>query len=201
MSIFKISADIFLRLSAVSLKADEHHAQFAETMRGIRVENRGGVSVAVATCGRLIAVECLSECDDDGEVTIRIDNAMLALARDEAQQNGSLMITQAPGWTIAKGSTTERMYPLNAEIPGDYPDWRGVIPQAQPLKSNTAFILSAGWLARLAEAAPSQSIVLPKHVDVATPIVVCDKNDPNWVGIVLPGKGENKPAEIPDWLH
>ena len=201
MTQFIISAATFIRLSSAALKADETHTKYETVMRAIRIENRGGVSLAIATCGMLIAIECLTECNEDGEVTIRIDDAMMALARDEAEQDGSLMITQAPGWTIAKGTVTERMYPLNAEIQGDWPDWRSIVPLTQPTKSNTAFILSAGWLARLTEAAPSQIIVLPRHVDASVPIVVGDKNDPNWIGVILPGKGDNKPAEIPDWLH
>lgn len=202
MANFTISADIFLRLSAVALQSEETHTKFADVMRAIRIENNAGVSLAIATCGQVIAIECLEESGEDGEVTIRIDDAMMTLARDEAAQNGSLIIIQAPGWTIAKGSVTGRMYPLNAEVPGEWPDWRGVVPALQPSKNNGAFVFGAEWLGRLAKAAPSGVIVLPKFADLDTPVVVNDLNDPNWIGIILLGKqGGKKPAEIPDWVH
>jgi hypothetical protein len=201
MSNFIISAETFIRLSSVALKADENHDKYAEVMRAIRIENHSGVSVAVATCGKLVAVECLAECDEDGEVTVRIDDAMMTLAREEAKQDGSLTITQAPGWTVAKGTVTGRMYPLNAEVPGDWPDWRGVIPAMQPSKNNGAFAFGAEWLERLAHCSPSGVIVLPKFADLDTPVIVNDLNDTNWIGIILLGKQAGKiPAEIPDWV-
>jgi len=207
MTEFIINADTYLRLSKIALQPDEQHTKdgnvtpFDTSLRSVRIEQDGGVALAVATCGKLLAVECLSDCGDDGVLNVTIDPKLIAIAQAELEQSGSLIIKQAPGWTIARGSATGTMYPLNAEIIGEWPNWRDLIPARQPAKNNGAFVFDGQWIGRMGASAPSGIFVLPRCSNVDAAVVVRDTIDPNWMGVFLISDRENKqePAEVPAW--
>lgn len=204
MTDYRINPDVFLRLATASLQSDEKHEKYGNMIRGVRIETRDGVALAVSTCGPIIVVECLEESGEDGNVTITNDPRMIELAEAEAAASGMLMITQAPGWTVVRGLETGKMLPINGEIIGDWPDWRALMPTVLPSKNNGAFVLSAAWLTRIASAAPSGTIVLPKFADKSQPLIIRDLNDNAWLALVLMAHHDNgkdyPSAEIPEWF-
>lgn len=204
MTDYKINPDVFVRLATASLQSDEKHDKYDAIIRGVRIECRDGVALAVASCGPIIVVECIEESGEDGTVTITNDPRMMELAEAEAAASGMLMITQAPGWTVVRGLETGKMLPINGEIVGDWPDWRALMPGELPSKNNGAFVLVASWLSRIASASPSGTIVLPKFADKKQPLVIRDLNDDNWIALVLMAhhndNNDYAPAEIPEWF-
>jgi hypothetical protein len=200
MTDFYISAETFVRLSGVALQPDDKpNTQYQ--LACVRIEQQGGVAIALASYTKMFVGECLQESGEDGVVNVTIHPELLAIAKAEAEQSGKLHIQQAPGWTIARGVVTGRMFPLNAEVPGEWPDWRGLIPTVMPSKSNGAFVFSGYHISRMGASAPSGSFVLPRHVDHEQPVLVRDSVDPNWFGLFLVGtKEKHAPAEVPEWL-
>lgn len=200
MTDYYISADTFIRLAGVAIQSDEKPNTKYE-LRCVRIEQEGGVAIALASYTKMFVGECLTECGEDGVVNVTIHPELMAVAEAEAEQSGKLHIQQLPGWTIARGVVTGRMFPLNAELPGDWPDWRGLIPTVTPAKSDGAFTFSGYDVGRMGQSAPSGVFVLPRHVTRGVPVLVRDLTDTNWFGVFLTRKDEAiKPAEIPEWL-
>lgn len=201
---FKIDAGIYLRLCTAALQPDESNTKHNEAIRSVRIEYRDGVGIAVASCGKLLVAECLSEAGENGEVNITIDPALQTLAIAERDASGMLIITQAPGWTVARGIETGKMLPMNAEIAGEWPDWRALVPRLLPSKNTGSFVLSSHVLQRIAAASPSGQIVLPKFADKSQPILMRDEIDPNWLALMFlnnGGRSDLPPyAEIPEWV-
>lgn len=204
MTEFRIKAETFLRLANVSLQPNEQHSKYDAVLRSVRIEHVDGVAVAVASCGQLVVAECLHDCSETGAVNVTIDPKLIEIAEAEKLVDGVLIITQAPGWTIARGIETGKMYPLNAEIVGDWPAWRDLVPKSQPSKNNGVFSFGADWLYRLAKSSISETIILPKFADKETPVVLTDPGDPNWFGMILlnnVGRDDTTlPARAPEWL-
>lgn len=201
---FSINADIFLRLSHAALQPDETHSKYDNVLRAVRIEYRDGVGVAIATCGQILVAECLDECGENGEINVVINSHLLEIAAAERNASGRLIITQAPGWSVARGIETNRMCPVNAELVGEWPDWRDLVPKELPSKFNASFMLEAGLLARMARTSPSGVILFPKFADKEQPIVLRDKIDPNWFGLIFIDKDgcvDMPPvATIPEWV-
>lgn len=205
MTEYTIKAETFLRLAHAALQpGEESKNKYASSLRVVRIEQNGGVAIALASYGKIIVGECLPECGDDGMINITIDPALMTLAEAEARQDGVIHINQVPGWTVARTIVTERMYPMNAEVVGDWPDWRLLVPDHQPTKNNGAFGFHSEHIARMGRTSPSGSFVLPKCADKNVTVLVRDKDDPNWFGMFLTTdpltKQDFVPAEIPDFL-
>jgi len=201
MTQFAISCELYLRLAGMALQPDENNRQ---VLRCVRIEHRAGVALAVASNAFALAGEymgALAEGEPDGAVNIVIDPALQALATQSL--DGDLIINQAPGWTVITTSDGV-MFPGNGELPGDYPDWRALVPGDLPTKNNGCFCFSGALLSRLCKTAPCGVIRCARNIDMSQPTIVRDIKDENWFGIFFVSDGGKeqsfKPATIPDFL-
>lgn len=199
---FKIDPEIYLRLAAVSVQPDEEHKAVA---RSVRIEHHNGKIIAIASNGKFLCGELLGECDDEGAVNVTNDPELRKIAEAEVAASGVLLISQVAGWTVARGGETGKMYALNAEVEGEYPDWRALVPTTKPTKPNGVIAFFPYVMKRIADASPSGVIVFPEVIDITQPVLIRDKTDPNWFGLYLltdaPNKQTFKAATVPDWLR
>ena len=199
---FKIDPETYLRLAAVAnaLSADNPN----QVLRSVRIEHRAGKVIAVASNAKFICGELLGECMDEGAVNVSVDPALQDIAKAELAASGLIAVTVAPGWTVARGIETNRMFPLIAEVAGNWPDWRALVPLEKAKKSNGVIAFYGESVRQISDASPSGVIVFPDVIDITQPVVIRDKTDPNWFGLYLltdkAGTQTFKPATVPDWL-
>lgn len=198
--IFTIPCELYTRLAGVAIQPDEETNR--PTLRSVRIEHLNGRCVAIASNAMILAGEFITDHDEpDGGVNVTIDPALVALAAQAPDAN--LIVNQAPGWTVITTSDG-MMFPGNGEVPGEYPEWRGLIPTELPTKNNGCFSFSGRQMARLCASSPSGRIRCARNIDMAQPTIVRDVHDENWFGIFMcseaDGKQEYKPATVPEFL-
>lgn len=198
---FTIKAEIFVRLSGAALQPNDEPHKFEKVFRSVRIEYRDRTAIAVATNGPILACERLEFCGNDGAINITINPEMLRMAKAEAAQDGSIIVSQSPGWSIARFAATETMFPLNAEIDGEWPEWRQLF--AKPSTKNDGVLaFNSINIARLGETAPTGLIVFPKTLRPAEPVIIRDAHDPSWSGVFLSQGVQviDTPAQRPEWV-
>lgn len=204
MTDYVIPCETFVRLAHVAMQLDEQTQR--PFLRCVRIEYFKENLIAVSCCERLLAGEFIGHApgEDNSSVCITIDPALLELVKLGAANSENLIITQAPGWTIARLSGG-RMHAMNAEIDGSqWPDWHSLIPRELPKKNEGCFSFSGEMIYRLSKSSPSGSFYCPKYVDKNQPVIVRDIRDDTWFGLFLVSEGDYRqnhgPAEVPDWL-
>lgn len=200
---FVIPCETFVRLSIAAIQPDEADHPKANC-RCVRLENRNGKTIAVATSGLIMVAELIGDTEEqDGSVHVIVDPALIEACRAEIAFSGNLTVTYADGWAAAQ-TTFGYMYPMNAAVEQNWPvEWRTLAPEA-PKKSSGAFVFSAEALARMAKCSPSGFIVLPRHVDKTQPSVVRCRSDDSWIGMFLVKDGKDQttePATVPAWVQ
>lgn len=202
MTTFTIPCELYTRLAGVAIQPDEETNR--PTLRSVRIEHLNGRCIAVASNARIVAGEFIQDIDEErgfSGVNVSIAPGLLALAAQAP--DADLIVNQAPGWTVITTSDGA-MFPGNGEVPGDYPEWRGLIPTELPTKNNGCFSFSGLQMARLCASSPSGSIRCARNIDFAAPTIVRDIHDENWFGIFMVTDGEKaqsfKPATVPEFL-
>jgi hypothetical protein len=198
---FIIPADVFARLSVAALRSgpDEEIKSPIDMLRSVRVEHRNGKRLVVASNHKILVCELIDKnvAEPDGSVNITLDlinPCNLAMAND-----GRLEINiVSESWAVAT-ITTGYFYPGNAMVIGQYPEWRGLIPET-PKKAVGSIVFNPDDLALMARAAPSGRIVLPRLFDDSQPIICRDTVDPNWLGVFLSKSDGIEPATVPEWI-
>lgn len=196
---FVIPCHVFARVAKAVLPATGD-TKGLDAIKGVRVENINGISVAVATNRQVLVVEYLGATNEpNGAINLTADLREACEARKDTDQN--LIVSQAPGWSVAQIGS-EYFHPANAEIPGNFFDWDTLIPFAKVTKSNGAMAFDAEFMAFVASISPTGSIVLPDVYDIDKGIIVRDVNDDQWfaVFLVLDHRDQKfKPANVPNW--
>lgn len=206
---FAIPCATFRRLAGVALQHGEQDRDNRDWLRCVRMEIHKSHMIAVASYGLVLVAEKIKtdEFMTEGEtVCITVEPEMLAFVERGALNDDVLIITPAPGWTVAR-LASGAIYTKDAEHPGadKWPAWRDLIPADLPNKTSHALAFSGAEIARMSAAAPSGAFVCQKHVNVDRPILVNDVLDPHWIGLFL-GRNESndqpyEPARIPDWMR
>lgn len=206
MTELAIPCETFVRLVHVATRPGEG-VKDQEWRHSMRFEIHNGTLVALTTCGNLIAIEKLADIPDAAEFVtgITVASDFVEFVSRGVVNDDVLLITVAPGWTVARLASGP-MYPNNADWPHtDWPAWRDLLPADQPKKAMGVMAFQGEHIARMAKSAPSGTFTCPRYVDPAHPVVVRDTRDPNWVGIFKVNKpgGEfsHEPATIPDWVR
>jgi len=198
---FELSCEQYSRLYPAALQIDEKSAiANRDFMRSIRLEHKNGKSLMVATCGSILACECLGETDEpDCAINLKLDEKLRRQCVAEIQFDSKLHITfdLASGW-IAAQTTLGYSHTANLNTGFDWEfenidDWRQIVAVGtKPRKSSGAIAVEADWLIRLTETSPSKSIVFPERFDTQQALIITDLNDPNWFGLFLANKRAQK---------
>ncbi len=93
-------------------------------------------------------------------------------------------------------------------IPDRFIDWRRsniAFPKAPPKKPIIPVSFEMRYIAKLLATTPSGSVVFPEYIDQNSSIVVNDPDVPEWFGLFLPIKDNDKknlqPAILPGWFE
>lgn len=202
---FAIKCETYVRLNNALrlITADKMH------LNNIFVECKNGNLIAVATNGKIAAIELIGQTHEyDAFMHLIVDAALLAQAKAEENLGGSLQIVFTPALAHAAiKSTFGYQYPGNAAV---FPNsdivqkWRGIIDKVE---TPSPMIINADSIAALGHSSPSGMLVFPEIIDGSKPVVVRDMNDPNWFGMFMPtmfdeGKRIKRPAAIyPEWAR
>lgn len=202
-----ISCELYARLSAIpSLLNPEDQRKH---LKSIYLERRNKQLYVIATNVKIAAIEYLGMNDGLDECTaIVVDPVLIAQCVKEISFNSNLSIVANPmlSYTAIK-TTFGYQYPSNAMVqlpdPNEFTEWRKWFPDAMPTANSGAMFWKASLVHALASASPTGGLRFPEFIDTTSPIVVCDKEAINWVGLFMGNteSGEKVlPASIPDWI-
>lgn len=210
---YSISCEQFLRLANATIKAYDDD-NYPDHYRCIYLENKNSHAYAVATNGKIMAVEHLGGTrNPDGRVLIMITDMLLGQCAAEIAHDGfiNISVTDVPGFKYAALTTTHGFsYPMNAAFfppdddwPRPWYNWRRILPDAMSLIPSGFLYMKGELLANLCKSCPSGSIVFPEVINTTQPILVRDSVDPDWCGLFLgtSQKLNAKPALFPEWLR
>ena len=202
---FAIKCETYCRLTNIlrRFKPDETRDCF----RAIYVERRNGNLIAVATNGEILAAELIErKPGPDEQMYMTIDPALIAQAISEEKLGSSLHVVNTPALQYAAiKSTYGYQYAGNGAV---FPKtnvtekWRSIVDHketAAPMITNAYAVADLGF------ASPSGVLVFPEVIDGSKPVIVHDRDDPNWIGMFMPlvfedGKRVKRPAATyPEW--
>lgn len=212
MSTYKIYPDSLLRLAKVltffeSNVSDETKAK----INTIRIENKGGQSLAVATNRKIASIENLGPTTfPDGVCHLKITPYFLDAAKRAAQKNSSIIITVIPALAMATAQLSASEYISDACLWFDstpLDDWRSWVVKA-PEVSTGIMCWDLFHVETLISASPSGKVVFPEYIDASKPLMIRDRyRDQEWIGIFLPGETlppdavrEINERMVPAWL-
>lgn len=192
MTDMTLPCDAFVR--AVKLA---NNPEFAE----IRLED----GLIIATNGMLMMIEKVG--DWLGTVNVAIDPAIVAQCEEESKYSGRVTFThnEMLGFATAK-TTFGYVHPTNlvSTQNSQINRWQEIaVKSVDPVNFSVgAMYWKADVVALLASVAPSGGIVFEEMIDINRPIIVRDKDEPNWLGLfVATPKGETvEPATFPTWV-
>jgi hypothetical protein len=213
MSTYKIWGETLLRLAnVVSFFESNVTEDLKSKIKTIRLENKAGRTVAIATNQKIGAVEYIGPTEaPDGVCYLNLSENLLNAAKKVAEQNQSLTITVIPEIAMATAQAG-----INGEFVADVclwfdssplDKWRTwIVPPAQCSKGIMCWDLF--HLELLMKASPTGHVVFPEFIDVSTPILLRDKfKDQEWLGIFIPSDKLTPDMErvikeryLPTWL-
>ena len=198
MTDYVISCDAFVRLSTLLIETDD------PAFRTIRFDN----GQALATDRQFLSIENIG--GPKGVAHVIADPTLLEHCRAESKFHSKLTITVVEPLKFATAKTTFG-YSHNSNCsywpdgPTDFDRWREVVMQAATpaTKSSGGMFWLAEWVARLAKASPSGSVVFEENIDITRPTLVRDVEDYDWLGVFQPfSRGHQyKPATLPSWMQ
>lgn len=211
---FSLPVEIYIRLSKTVQIMPENVTEYEKTvLKCIRIENKNGHAYAIACNRKIAAIYYLgTTANADGIAHIIIDPALLKQCNAEKPFASKLEINVIEALQIVTIKTTMGYtQPGNSGLfPKDTPldDWRNWVPDEMPTVPNGAMFINSEMIASLNEASPSGKIVFPLIIDVDQPIVLRDVGEPNWLGLFMANRANEKgeayqenPATLPSWLN
>lgn len=208
---FEIKCATFARLAAICGFFESHTPQeIKEKCSTVRLEIANGKVFAIATNVKIAAIELVGNAplDHVGVAHVIVDQTIIDQCKAESWFDGVLTIQTVPEIAIATATTTSGWaYKGNAchwfdETPLD--NWRAWAPEKMATKSTGAMWWNLFYVEALLQSAVSGKVVFPEFIDVKEPVVLRDRDNPNWVGLFLadPTPYEQKitePARLPEW--
>lgn len=187
-----IPCDVFVRASKITFNVE---------FEAIRLEN----GLVIATSGQLLTVENVGGWL--GVVNILPHPDLVKQCVEEAKYNGNVTIiyNEMLGYATAK---TTFGYVHSGNLVSTQENrlsrWREVVGQCvEPAPVSVgAMFWDASIVSKLATVAPSGGLLFEETIDVNRPVLMRDKNDPNWCAFfhAFP-KGETAaPATCPNWI-
>lgn len=204
---FSVPCETLKRMAVVHsfFRANVTDAEKKE-LDAIRLENKNGLSFAVATNRRIAAIELLGSTQQpDGVCHVKLAPDVLTQIEKEAVYGShaffnvehadcSSLLQTSLGSAFQNPCVWLDDTPLN--------NWRNWAeePSNQP---KGPFMMDLSDIDLLFKSSPTGEIVLPTVINVESSIVVRDRENPAWVGLF---NGEQKnppspitPSELPDW--
>lgn len=209
---FQIKCATFVRLASICNFFESHISEETkQKCNTLRLEISKGKVFAIATNVKIAAIEWIGNTTEkDGVAHIILDPAIVNQCKAEAWFDGVLTINTIPEIAIANASTSSGwVYPTNAcywfdETPLD--KWREWAPEKMATKSSGIMWWNLFYVEALLASAFSGKIVFPEFINTKEPIVLRDRDNPNWVGLFLadPTPYEQRvtePATLPEWWN
>lgn len=200
---FSIPCATFVRLAKAAMQPDETDSKGRIFFRCVRLEHRHGMTLALATNGRILSIEKIGDTEQpDGTLCVTLNSELMKHVVAEAEFDSVLSLNYDPPSNYAIAMTTfGYMYPDNASILDEWPDWRLYLPTT-PTKLAGTVVFNEDTV-RLMGTAPNGMIALPKIVNSDHAIILRDPLDANWFGLIMSvDKLEGiqiPPATIPDF--
>lgn len=206
---FNIKCSTFVRLASICDFFEPYTDEgLKEKCKTVRLEISNGKMMAIATNVKVAAIEFIGTVPAGlNEVChVVVDDTLLNQCRAESMINGILTINTIPQIATASATTTSGWaYPGNPclwfdETPLN--EWREWPDRDRIKKSDGIMMWNLYHVEALLESSPSGKVYFPKFIDALKPIVMRDKDDPNWVGLFVPkpnGDIQHQEAELPDW--
>lgn len=207
---FEIKCATFARLASVcSFFEPSTEEELKQQINTVRLEKVNGRTIAIATNQKIAAIEMLPQYEP-GEhakvIHVALDPVLINQCKMEAFLDGSLIIDVIPEIATAMARTSSGWtYPGNAciwPVETVMDDWREWATEPAK-KSNGIMMWHLSRIQSLFEASPTGQIYFPRHIDTSQAIVLCDKNNPNWIGLFRadPSNTEKQevPATLPEW--
>lgn len=205
-----ISCEIFARLTNVIANFDANETR--QYLKSVYVEHHLGNAFAVATNGKIAAIEFLGKREfEQASVNIVADPVLIQQCRTEAAFNSVLSVNFNEVLQFGSAKTTlGYCYPGNAVIAPRNPEfsqWRNWAPDKPVKASKGAMFWNTEQIAALGASSPSGRLLFPEFIDATKPIVVRDIIDENWFGLFMPNRMvENETitymegAKLPEWF-
>lgn len=207
---FEIKCSAFLRLASVCnfFKPTMPH-ELKEQINTVRLEKINGKTIGIATNQQIAVMEILPqfELGENAKVIhIVLDPILINQCKLEKFLDGSLYINAIPEMAIAQARTSSGWnYPGNAchwfaeTIMDEWNMWALPIPT----KSTKIMAWDLAHIQALFEASPTGHIYFPQYIDAEKPVIIRDRNNPDWVGIFIPKpsntESQKESAKLPDW--
>lgn len=202
---FVIPCTTFRRLVHASLQPTDNDKR--DWLRCIRFEAHKGAFIAVASYGHILVAEKINnDMGDDMAICVTISPEFLAFVDRGITNDDSLIVTPAPGWTVAR-LAGGAIFPGSVEWAGSdqWPVWRDLLPVDMPKKALAPMAFTGSHIDRMAKASPSGTFACQKYAEAEQPVIVRDINDPLWLGLFKvdrtgPGQAFEF-ATVPDWVR
>lgn len=167
-------------------------------LRSVFIERRNGHAWIGATNAMFAAVQYLGpRPGDDGFLIVRNEGFTL-----EPEQH-SVMDTPELGWCTIDGVSVPDAPIRSGEPMVTLKKWRSWFEFTPATAPGRSMFVGVDGLASLAAASPSGFVVFPQIIDARQPIIVRDRDEPNWIGVfyALPENGLFiDGATMPEWV-
>lgn len=212
MSNFTIRAEQFMRLAGiVSYFASNVSDENKQLINTIRLENKGGQSVAVVTNQKIVAVETLGPTvHPDGVCHVKFTPQLMEAANRAAQMNLTMtfMLTPMIAMSVVQigiGEYVQDVCHWFEYTPLD--KWRSWLVD-DAMVSEGIMCWDLYHVESLIRSSPSGKVVFPQNINVSQPLMIRDRYNNGWVGLFMP-TGELPPDTIhamtnriqPSWLR
>lgn len=202
----EIPCDLYHRFSYIGLSVDASNKR--PYLKCLFIERRNNKLFALVSNSSIMAIELITLNEGpDESCAIVFDPILVAECEKQAKFNGNLTVVSN---TVLKYTTIKTTFGYAFtgngwhELPDDHVfiDWQKWFPEQLAKKTTGAMRWDADDIYKLAMSSPSEMLRFPLHIDTSMPILVCDNETENWVGLFV-GSGKNEkvvPAELPAWL-
>lgn len=199
MSNFVIDASVIKRLSTV---AKNYHPNVKEDVikliKNIRLEHLSGKTYAVVSNGYVGVIEYLGKTSEpDAVAYLKIDERISSLT-------GWVNVNTIPALKMSVAST------LFGESISDVCEWlistpldkwQNWITKLNLKNSSGVMQWNVSNIKILLETSSSGELIFPEFIDASRAITVRDRDNPNWVGVLMSAAVKNTtPATVPDWF-
>jgi hypothetical protein len=213
MSTYKISVDQFLRLaSVISFFGSTVTEETKAKINAIRLENKNGRSVAVATNQKVASIENLGPTQaPNGVCHLKVNKDMIEAAKNAKDKLIFIVVTVIPEIALSSCEINGKHFHDVALWLDSTPldQWRSwVVPP--PSASSGIMCWDIIHLETLLQSSPSGKVVFPEFIDATKPVTIRDRHKHGeWIGVFLPHDrdlaglivDEIKSLKIPSWIN
>lgn len=207
---FQIKCETFIRLASICNFFESHTPHdIKEKCNTVRLEITNGKVFAIATNVKIAVIEYLGQTvEKDGTAHVILDPQILERCKAETWFDGIVNVNTIPEIAIANISTSGGwVYPGNGcywfdETPLN--NWREWVSDKPAKASKGIMWWNLYYVESLLRSSKSGKVIFPQFIDTEEPVLLRDRENPNWVGLFLadPTPYEDKviqPAMLPEW--